>query len=170
MICKVCKQDKKDSQFRATGKGISKTCNQCRKPKTTKEMKKQAMKDYKAPNGLGGKWSFDFKQLDLNTPDANYIYGLMVVLGKANPNLRLNLRKRNFMIVSSDKKIVTKIASFLKMDSNAVYELPRAIEKKEKSKWGLMLYHDDILPKIEKMQSFRREDFKKGKLEAERFI
>lgn len=167
MKCKVCGKDKSEKNFRANRYGLVQTCNDCRKPKTVKV--KKSLTDYKAPNGQGGKWVFNFDKLNLNTPEANYIYGLIAVLGKNNPNVARRNRK-NIMFVGSKKKTIQLIAEFLEMDSKAVYEMPRAEELKLPPKWGLILYHDNILDQFSKLSSLRREDYRRGKLEGEKAL
>lgn len=172
MLCKHCNQEKDTTEFytsKTSKTGYHGNCKDCFKAINKQKQESKKLKAYKIPNGQGGKWEFDFKQLTLNTPDANYIYGLIAVLGKTNPNLR-KFKNQNLFICSSKKAVVKQIADFLKMDKNAVYELPRAEEKKEASKWGLMLYHPAIVEQHNKLSVLRREEYKRGKLEAEKVL
>lgn len=170
MICKTCELDKTTDDFYKNPKGKTgyhSSCKECMKNKV-KGKRDSKPKTYTIPDGQGGKWSFDLNLFNLNTPQANRIYGLISVLGKQNKNVSRR-NHDNIMIVASNKKIMLEIAQFLKLE-HAMYELKRAEERKEKSKWGLMLYQTGMVEQFNKISNLRRDEYKLAKREAEKWM
>jgi hypothetical protein len=168
MICKTCELDKSTDEFYKNPKGKTgyhSSCKECMKNKTQDRRNTKKQTVYKVPNGQGGKWEFDLNLFNQNTPEANYIYGLIAVLGKNNPNVSKRNRD-NIMIVSSNKKIIAQISSFLSVPA---YELPRAEEHKVKPKHAIMLYKAGMLEQFNKISNLRRDEYRKGKIDGSKW-